>query len=93
MNWLPAQIMLFVFKMIVVALFCKWGGEAVGGFLDAIAGSWAFRGLFVVGGVLPALGIALNLRAILKQETWPFLLVILLQPPLKFPLLRCQWIV
>lgn len=74
MNWLPAQIMLFVFKMIVVALFCKWGGEAVGGFLDAIAGSWAFRGLSVVGGVLPALGIALNLRAILKQETWPFLL-------------------
>ncbi len=74
MNWLPAQLMLFVFKMVVVTLFCKYGGEAVGSFLNAIADSWAFRGLSVVGGMLPALGIALNLRAILKRETLPFLL-------------------
>ena len=34
-----------------------------------------FNGIGVVGGMLPAVGIALNLRAILKKETWPFLII------------------
>ena len=76
MNWLPAQIMLFVFKMIVVTIFCiAIGSSGVGAFLEGITGSPIFNGLNVIGGMLPALGIALNLRAILKRETWPFLLI------------------
>ncbi|HSN93842.1 MAG TPA: PTS system mannose/fructose/sorbose family transporter subunit IID, partial [Anaerolineaceae bacterium] len=75
MNWLPAQTMLFVFKMIVVTIFVRFGSELVGNFLNAIVGSWAFKGLGVIGGMLPALGIALNLRAILKRDTWAYLII------------------
>jgi len=74
MNWLPTQILLFVFKMIVVSLICVFGSEFIGGALASITGSPFFNGLSVVGGMLPALGIALNLRAILKKETWAFML-------------------
>ncbi|MEA4812051.1 MAG: PTS system mannose/fructose/sorbose family transporter subunit IID [Anaerolineaceae bacterium] len=75
MNWLPAQTMLFVFKLIVVTIFCRFGSELVGNFLNSIVNSWAFKGLGVIGGMLPALGIALNLRAILKKDTWAYLLI------------------
>ncbi len=75
MNWLPAQTMLFVFKMIVVTIFARFGSELVGNFLNSIVGSWAFKGLGVIGGMLPALGIALNLRAILKRDTWAYLII------------------
>ncbi len=75
MNWIPAQTMLFVFKMIVVTLFLYFVSPFVGTFLEAIVGSPVFNGLSVIGGMLPALGIALNLRALLKKETWPFLLI------------------
>ncbi len=75
MNWLPAQTMLFVFKMVFVTLFCVYVSEAVGNVINSIAGSAIFNGISVVGGMLPAVGIALNLRAILKKETWPFLII------------------
>lgn len=74
MNWLPAQVMLFVFKMIIVFLAAYYGSGLVSSFLDSISGSGVLHGLEVVGGLLPALGIGLNLRAILKNETIPFLL-------------------
>lgn len=74
MNWLPIQIVLFVFKLIVVSIFCVYGADLIGSFLDSIVNSPIFNGLSVVGGMLPAIGIALNLRAILKKETWAFLL-------------------
>lgn len=75
MNWLPAQLMLFIFKMIIVTIFCIAVSPLVGDFLGGITGSPIFNGLAVIGGMLPAIGIALNLRAILKKETWPFLLI------------------
>ena len=75
MNWLPAQLMLFIFKMIIVTIFCIAISPLVGDFLGGITGSPIFNGLAVIGGMLPAIGIALNLRAILKKETWPFLLI------------------
>jgi mannose/fructose/N-acetylgalactosamine-specific phosphotransferase system component IID/mannose/fructose/N-acetylgalactosamine-specific phosphotransferase system component IIC len=74
MNWLPIQIILFVFKLIVVSIGCYYGAEGVGALLANFSGSWFFVGLGVIGGMLPAIGIALNLRAILKKETWPFLI-------------------
>ncbi|MDR3145928.1 MAG: PTS system mannose/fructose/sorbose family transporter subunit IID [Treponema sp.] len=74
MNWLPIQIILFLFKMIVVSIGCYYGAAGVGALLANFSGTWFFVGLGVIGGMLPAIGIALNLRAILKKETWPFLI-------------------
>ncbi len=73
MNWLPAQTMLFLFKMVVVTMFGLFGSGLVESFLNAISGSGVLHGFEVIGGLLPALGIGLNLRAILKSETMPFL--------------------
>jgi len=73
MNWLPAQTMLFVFKVIVIFIFGIFGSGIVESFLNAIKGSGVLHGFEVIGGLLPALGIGLNLRAILKRETMPFL--------------------
>lgn len=75
MNWLPAQAMLFLFKVPVVFLAAYYGGQAVQSFLDAVSGTFVLHALDVIGGLLPALGIALNLQAILKAQTMPFLLV------------------
>ncbi|MCD8249287.1 MAG: PTS sugar transporter subunit IIC [Lachnospiraceae bacterium] len=75
MNWFPIQPCLFVFKLIVVTIFCVAGSSLIEGFLDTIVNNPIFNGLTVVGGMLPAIGIALNLRAILKKETWAFLLI------------------
>lgn len=75
MNWLPCQVMMFVFKMLVTLLICLAGGQGVEVFLGAVEGTNVIHALGVIGGVLPALGIALNLQAILKKETVPFLLI------------------
>ena len=74
MNWLPAQVMMFAFKVPVVFLAAYYGGAAVQSFLDTVGSPSFIHALSVVGGLLPALGIGLNLRAILKKETAPFFL-------------------
>lgn len=75
MNWLPAQTMLFLFKVPVFFIAAMFGGSAIGAGIDAIIGTWAYHGLEVLGGMLPAIGIALNLKAILKKDTVAFFLI------------------
>lgn len=75
MNWLPGQAVMLVFKVTVVFIFCMLGQGLVDSFLSSIQGSGVLHGFEVVGGMLPAIGIGLNLKAILKKETMPFLLV------------------
>ncbi len=75
MNWLPCQVMLLVFKVLVTVIICVVGQSLVETFLTAIQDTGVLHALTVVGGLLPALGIGLNLRAILKKETFAFLLV------------------
>lgn len=75
MNWLPGQALMLVFKVTIIFAFCMLGQGAVTNFLNAIQGSGVLHGFEVVGGMLPAIGIGLNLKAILKKETMPFLLI------------------
>ena len=68
MNWLPPQIFLFVISFTPVFLIVLIAPEVVG---DAIAwlgtnAPWVLRGLQVAGGVLPAIGIAMNMRFIFR---------------------------
>ncbi|MCI6172941.1 MAG: PTS sugar transporter subunit IIC [Clostridiales bacterium] len=75
MNWLPSAIMMLVFKVAVVLVITLLGSGLVESFLNLIQNTGILHGFEVIGGLLPALGIALNLRAILKRETWAFLLI------------------
>jgi mannose/fructose/N-acetylgalactosamine-specific phosphotransferase system component IIC len=75
MNWLPSQVMMLVFKLVVVVIICMYGTGLVESFLTTIQNAGILHGFEVIGGLLPALGIALNLGAILEKKTVPFLLV------------------
>lgn len=75
MNWLPSAVVMLVFKLIVAMVICLAGVPLMKTFLDAIQGTNVLNAFTVVGGLLPALGIGLNLRAILKLDTAPFLLI------------------
>ncbi|MBU5435077.1 PTS sugar transporter subunit IIC [Pseudoflavonifractor sp. MSJ-37] len=75
MNWLPSNLMMLVLKLIVAMVILMAGVPLMESFLNVIQGTNILNALNVVGGVLPALGIGLNLRAILKGETLPFLLI------------------
>ena len=75
MNWLPSAVMMLVFKVIVAVVILMAGVPLMESFLNVVQGTNILHALEVVGGLLPALGIGLNLRAILKNETRPFLLV------------------
>ena len=75
MNWLPSAVMMLVFKVIVAVVILMAGVPLMESFLNVVQGTNILHALEVVGGLLPALGIGLNLRAILKNETMPFLLV------------------
>ncbi|WP_227762310.1 PTS mannose/fructose/sorbose/N-acetylgalactosamine transporter subunit IIC [Zhaonella formicivorans] len=71
MNFVPAQILLFVIKVPTLLIACLYGPDLVKGVLDFL-GADILHALMVIGGILPALGIALNLRAILKGSTIPY---------------------
>ena len=75
MNWLPSAVMMLVFKVIVALVILMAGVPLMERFLNVVQGTNILHALEVVGGLLPALGIGLNLRAILKSETMPFLLI------------------
>ena len=75
MNWLPSAAMILVFKVIVSLVILMAGVPLMESFLNFVQGTNVLHALEVVGGLLPALGIGLNLRAILKNETMPFLLI------------------
>ena len=66
MNWLPPQIFLFIISFFP-AMLAVWLGSAV--VSDAITwlndnAPWVLNGLEVAGSLLPAIGIAMNMRRI-----------------------------
>ncbi len=75
MNWVPSAIMMLFFKVLVTFVITFAGIGLVENFLNLIQNTGILHGFEVVGGLLPALGIGLNLRAILKKQTMPFLLI------------------
>lgn len=73
MNWLPGQLLLFVIKVPAVFIAAVYGPDLVSTAI-AFVGDNVLHALIVAGGMLPALGIALNLRSILKKSTLPYFL-------------------
>lgn len=70
-NWLYPQIYLFAITFIPVFLAAYLGTSFVTDILAALP-IWVLNGLAVAGGVLPAIGIAMNMRFIFRGAVIPY---------------------
>lgn len=68
LHIVPPQILQFVLCVVPVALGCYFGVDAVTGIINLLQGRPLFT-LEVIGGILPALGIAMNLRTLDRPGT------------------------
>ncbi len=71
MNWLPGQAWLFLISVVPVFLLAYNGTDFVVGILNGLP-AWVLNGLSVAGGLLPAIGIALNMRFIFRGAVIPY---------------------
>jgi mannose/fructose/N-acetylgalactosamine-specific phosphotransferase system component IIC len=74
MNWLPPQIFLFIISFFPATIAVYLGASVVG---DAITwlgtnAPWILRGFEIAGGLLPAIGIAMNMRFIFRGSVIPY---------------------
>jgi PTS system mannose-specific IID component len=74
MNLVPGQVFLFVFSFIPVFLLALNGPSAVQDALNALP-IWTVNGLVIAGGILPAIGIALNMRFIFRGSAIPYFFI------------------
>jgi mannose/fructose/N-acetylgalactosamine-specific phosphotransferase system component IIC len=73
-NWLWPQIFLFIISFFPATIAVYLGASVVG---DGIAwlndnAPWILRGFEIAGGLLPAIGIAMNMRFIFRGSVWPY---------------------
>lgn len=68
MNVVPSQIFLFIISFFPVFFASLYGPDAVSALINALGGS-VLHVLIVVGGLMPALGIAMNMMGIAKRDT------------------------
>ncbi len=73
-NWLYPQIFLFIISFVPATVAVYLGANVVG---DAIAwlgtnAPWILRGFQIAGGLLPAIGIAMNMRFIFRGSAIPY---------------------
>jgi len=76
-NYIYSQPFLFVIYAVPVALAAWLGSAAVAGALNWIGAHaiWVMSGLFAASGMLAALGIALNLKFLLRGNVWPYFFI------------------
>jgi len=74
MNWLPGQILLFVISFVPVFIFALNGATYVQDALNRLP-LWTVNGLVIAGGILPAIGIALNMRFIFRGAAVPYFFI------------------
>lgn len=68
LHIIPPQVLQFVLCVVPVALGCYFGVDAVTNIINLLQGRPLFT-LEVIGGILPALGIAMNLRTLDRPGT------------------------
>ena len=74
MNWLPGQLLLFVISFVPVFLFALNGPDLRPGRPESLP-LWTVNGLVIAGGILPAIGIALNMRFIFRGSAIPYFFI------------------
>ena len=74
MNVVPGQLFLFVVSFVPVYLFALNGPGYVEDALNRLP-LWVVNGLIIAGGILPAIGIALNMRFIFRGASIPYFFI------------------
>ncbi|MBN1260124.1 MAG: PTS system mannose/fructose/sorbose family transporter subunit IID [Anaerolineae bacterium] len=76
-NYIYSQPFLFVIYAVPVILAAYLGSSAVASALNWIGANagWVMGGLYAASGMLAALGIALNLKFLLRGNVWPYYFV------------------
>jgi mannose/fructose/N-acetylgalactosamine-specific phosphotransferase system component IIC len=76
-NWLWPQIFLFIISFFPATIAVYAGAPVVQGAINTLQSDapWVLRGFQIAGGLLPAIGIALNMRFIFRGHGIPFFFV------------------
>lgn len=74
MNLIPGQVIIFIFYAIPTFLAVYFGPDAVNSLLKFLPW-WAIQSLMIVGGMLPALGIAILLKYMASKTLTPFFFI------------------
>lgn len=76
LMWIPGAVLPSLFRVltcwVTVTLACYYGSDFVSNMISVLGGN-VIGGFSVVGGMLPAIGIAMNLQAIYKGDAKVFL--------------------
>lgn len=77
MNWLPPQIFLFVISVIPATVAVYAGSAVVADWIAWLTTNapWVLKGFQIAGGMLPAIGIAMNMRFIFRGSAIPYFFV------------------
>jgi mannose/fructose/N-acetylgalactosamine-specific phosphotransferase system component IIC len=70
-NWLYPQVYLFLITFVPVFLAANFGVTFVTDIINGLP-TWVLNGLAVGGGILPAIGIAMNMRFIFRFPVVPY---------------------
>lgn len=71
LHVIPPQITVFMISVIPVMLGAYYGADYMANFVSMLSGN-VLHILQIIGGVLPALGVAMNLRSISRPNTYAF---------------------
>lgn len=71
MNVFPPQIFLFIISFFPVFFAAKYGPDAIKSLIDFL-GANVLHALIVIGGMMPALGVAMILKGLYKGDNKPY---------------------
>ncbi|MEO8246495.1 MAG: PTS sugar transporter subunit IIC [Chloroflexota bacterium] len=77
MNYVPPQIFLFIISFFPATLAVYLGSDVVANAITWLNGNlpWVLTGLQIAGGLLPAIGIAMNMRFIFRGTVVPYFFI------------------